>query len=221
MAKRWNHKVVARTHDVPEDVVRRIYSAVQLAKGQGLYGGYAADLLDRSIGRRVAGHELGVYRKAKEHLGYDPPSGYGGPKPSGAAKEPPRPSWSYNDPKAVSADRMVSCADRRIDEVIKRSRSWDADPTKDRTILQHAADDLAVAADAYEELGARIKAGTLRERASYARRGNHNMLAAYRSHSAKSGTKRVPRAPGQRPKRTSRAAKLDREIAAFLGRTTR
>ncbi len=218
MAKRWDHRSKARLHDVAEDVVRRIYATVQTAKKQGLYGGYAADLLERNVGRRLTGHELVIWRLAKQHLEYDPPGGYQGPKPTGVAKEPPRPNWSYDDPKARDADRMVSCADRRIDEVIKRGKSWAPfDPTKDREILRSAADDLAVAADAYEELGAKIRAGTLRERAEHARRGNHNFLTSYRSHETKKSKTKHSASTRARPS----PARLDREIASFLGTGTK
>lgn len=95
---RWMHKDIARSHSVPEDVVRRIYASVQTAKKQGLYGGHAADLVERDVGRKLVGGEYDVYAKAKEHLSYDPPGGYSGPRPTGPAKEPPR--AKYDDPTA-------------------------------------------------------------------------------------------------------------------------
>ena len=38
--KRWIHTDVARRRHVGEALVRRIYTAVQIAKRQGLHGGY-------------------------------------------------------------------------------------------------------------------------------------------------------------------------------------
>ena len=65
--KRWVHRTVAQEFDVPEDVVRRIYAAVQTAKKQGLRGGYAVDLAERMVGRRLIGGEYGVEsREARE-----------------------------------------------------------------------------------------------------------------------------------------------------------
>ena len=180
--KRWAHRAVAQRYEVPEDVVRRIYAAVQTAKQQGLYGGFYADLVERSVGRKLRGGEYDVAAKAKEHLGYDPPGGYGGPKPKGSAKEPLRPT--YDDPKLERASRAVASAEKVIKEVLQRRRhprfGWDeTNDASDRELLRQAADELDVAADLYEEASAGIRAGTLHERAKLARRGDYRRLDVY------------------------------------------
>lgn len=162
--------------------MRRIYATVQTAKRQGLYGGYYLDLLERNVGRKLVGAEYTVSTLAKEHLGYDPPSGYQGPKPKGSAKEPQRPK--YDDPKVRAADPIRSSAERIIKAVLDRRRDprfgWDeSNDSQDRELLQRAADELDVAADLTEEAGARVWAGTLRERAKQARRGDYRLLDAY------------------------------------------
>lgn len=179
---RWIHRTVAQRYNVPEDVVRRIYAAVQIAKRQGLHGGYAADFIERSVGRKLVGHEYDVAARAKERLGYVPPGGYGGPKPKGRAKEPLR--ARSNDPKIERAERMAARADATIKDVLRRRKhpsfGWDeSNDTRDRDLLRHAADELDVAADLYEEAGAGVRAGTLHERARLARRGDYKLLAAY------------------------------------------
>ena len=179
---RWIHKDVARRHEVPEGVVRRIYAAVQTAKRQGLYGGHMADLSERSVGRKLAGGEYTVYTRAKEHLGYDPPGGYGGPQPKGSAKPPPR--AKYYDPTIESASRFVARADTIIKDVLRRRKhpsfGWDtSNDAKDRELLRHAAEELEVAADLYEQAGAGVRGGTLHERAKLARRGDYGRLEAY------------------------------------------
>jgi hypothetical protein len=179
---RWVHRAVAKSLGVPEDIVRRIYAAVQTAKRQGLYGGHMADLSERSVGRKLVGAEYTVYARAKEHLGYDPPGGYGGPKPTGSAKEPPR--AKYGDPKIESASQIVGSAEVTIKNVLGRRKhpsfGWDeSNDTQDRALLRQAADELDVAADLYEEAGAGVRAGTLHERARHARRGAYRLLAAY------------------------------------------
>jgi hypothetical protein len=179
---RWMHKDIARAYSVPEDVVRRIYATVQTAKKQGLYAGYAADLVERNVGRKLVGGEYDVYTKAKEHLSYDPPSGYGGPRPTGAAKEPPR--AKYGDPKIERASRAVSQAERVIKDLLDKRRhksfGWDWDKQAgDRVLLRNVADELEVAADLYEEAGAGVRGGTLRERARYARRADYPKLDSY------------------------------------------
>jgi hypothetical protein len=179
-AARWIHRVVARSFGVPEDVVRRIYAAVQIAKRQDLHGGHTADLIERSVGRKLVGHEYTIAARAKEHLSHDPPGGYSGPQPKGVAKEPPR--AKYDDPKIQSASRMVAHADAIIKGVLLRERHPSFDHSKDsegRVLLRQAADDLDVAADLYEEAGAGVRAGTLHERARHARRGDYKLLAAY------------------------------------------
>ena len=179
---RWNHRAIARRLNVPEDVVRRIYAAVQTAKSQGLHGGYTADFIERSVGRKLVGGEYDVAARAKEHLSYDPPGGYGGPQPKGSAKEPPR--VKYGDPKIERASQLIARANTIIKDVLKRRRhstfGWDeTNDAKDRDLLRQAADELDVAADLYEEAGAGVRAGTLHERARHARRGNYAVLAAY------------------------------------------
>lgn len=181
-AKRWIHKDVARSYEVPEDVVRRIYEAVQIAKRQGLYGGHYADLVERNVGRRLVGHEYDVAARAKDHLSYDPPSGYGGPKPTGRAKEPPR--SDFDDPKRNDASRFRDKAEVTIRDVLARRRhptfGWDeSNDSKDRQLLKEAAEELDVAADLYEGAGMNVSAGTVRQRASYARQGNYRLLDAY------------------------------------------
>ena len=179
---RWVHKTIGQRHSVPEDVVRRIYAAVQTAKRQGLYGGHMADLIERSVGRKLAGGEYTVYTRAKEHLGYDPPSGYGGPAPKGSAKPPPR--AKYDDPAIESAARFVARADSIIKDVLRRRKhptfGWDtSNDAKDRELLRQAAEELEVAADLYEGAGAGVRGGTLHERAKLARRGDYRALDAY------------------------------------------
>lgn len=180
--KRWNHRSVAQSLGVAEDVVRRIYAAVQTAQRQGLYGGYAADLIERSMGRKLVNGEWSVVMRAKKHLDYDPPGGYGGPKPKGSAAEPPR--ASYNDPKIEKGSQLISRADVTIKDVLNRRRhpafGWDeSNDAKDRALLRQAADELDVAADLYEEAGAKVGAGTLHQRARFARAGNYRMLDRY------------------------------------------
>ena len=180
--KRWSHRSIATSFDVPEDVVSRIYAAVQTAKRQGLYGGYTADLIERSVGRKLVGGEYTVAARAKEHLGHAPPGGYGGPKPTGSAKEPPR--AKYSDPKVEDASRIAARADNTIKDVLARRRhptfGWDeSNDAKDRGLLRQAADELDVAADLYEEAGAGIRAGTLHKRAQFARHGDYRRLDAY------------------------------------------
>jgi hypothetical protein len=177
--KRWNHRDVARTHEVSEDIVRRIYAAIQLAKRQGLYGGHTVDLIERSLGRRLMGGEYTVSAKAHEHIGHKPPSGYGGPKPRGSASAPPR--VSYDDPKIVEASRMAARANRTINEVRGRKDPWADWSANDRALLYEASQELDVAADLYEEAGANIRAGSLHERAKHARSGDAAKLAAYES----------------------------------------
>jgi len=178
-SKRWSHRAVATAHDVPEDVVRRIYAAVQTAKRQGLYGGHTADLIERAVGRRLVGKEYTVAALAKEHLGHAPPGGYGGPEPTGAAKAPPR--ATFDDPKIQKAQRLVTAANRAIADVraARENRRGAVDDDLDRVLLHKAADDLDVAADLYEEAGAAIRAGTLHQRAVLARRGALALLASY------------------------------------------
>lgn len=181
-AGRWIHRSVARSLNVPEDVVRRIYAAVQIAKRQGLYGGHTADFIERSVGRKLVGNEYEVAARAKKHLSHDPPGGYGGPQPKGSAKEPAR--AKYNDPKIEQASRFVANANRIIKDVLGRRKhptfGWDeSNDSKDRDLLRQAAEELDVAADLYEEAGAGVRAGTLRERARHARRGDYRLLAAY------------------------------------------
>ena len=180
--RRWDHRTIAQRHDVPEDVVRRIYAAVQTAKRQGLYGGHMADLIERRVGRKLIGGEYTVAARAKEHLGYDPPGGYQGPAPKGSAKTPPR--AKYGDPKIERASRFVAIADTIIKDVLRRRRhprfGWDeTNDSKDRALLRQAADELEVAADLYEEAGAGVRAGTLHERARLARQGSYRLLAIY------------------------------------------
>lgn len=179
---RWIHKDVAKSFDVPEDVVRRIYAAVQTAKRQGLYGGYLVDLIDRSVGRSLRGREYNVAAKAKEHLGYDLPSGYQGPKPKGSAKEPLRPQ--YDDPKISEAAPLISHAEAVIKDVLRRRKhpifGWDwGNEAADREILRQAAEELDVAADLYEEAGLAVRGGTLHERAKLARRVDYAALESY------------------------------------------
>lgn len=177
--KRWNHGDVARAQGVPEDVVRRIYAAIQTAKKQGLYGGHTVDLVERRLGRRLMGGEYTVSAQAHEHLGHKPPSGYGGPKPRGSAKAPPR--ARFDDPRIEEASRLAARAERIIHEVRRQKDPWRAWSTKDRELLRQAADELDVAADLYEVASANIRAGSLHERARNARNGDDAKLAAYES----------------------------------------
>lgn len=180
--KRWLHGQIAKAHGVSEDVVRRIYAAVQTAKRQGLYSGYLVDLIERSVGHKLVGGEYTVATMAREYLNYNPPSGYGGPKPKGSAKEPLR--VAYNDPKAERSRELIGKANRTIKEVLARRKhptfGWDESNDEiDRAILRQVADELDVAADLYEEAGAGVSAGTLHERAKYARQGNYRVLETY------------------------------------------
>jgi hypothetical protein len=172
---RWIHKDVARKYGLDTDVVHKIYAAVQVAKKQGLHGGHYADYVERAIGRKLAGNEYTVASKAKEHLGYDPPGGYQGPTPRGAAAEPSR---DRDRKKTDRAEQLMSHADSTIRRIIdKRNRlqAWEGD----RDLLKDAADELDVAADLFEEANAKLSAGTLRQRAKYARAGNVEMLEIY------------------------------------------
>ncbi len=171
---RWSHKEIARRYEVLEDIVRRIYATVQTAKRQGLHGGYYADLVERSVGRKLRGAEYTISARAKEHLGYDPPGGYQGPKPRGSAKETPR--AKYDDPKVERARQLVAGANRIIDNFIRFKLPR---IPADLDILKYAADELDVAADLFEEGGAGVTAGTLRERARLARRGDYKLLETY------------------------------------------
>lgn len=196
---RWIHRDVARSQGVPEDVVRRIYAAVQTAKRQGLYGGHMTDLIERSVGRKLLGNEYTVVARAKEHLGYDPPGGYGGPKPKGSAKEPPR--VLLGGPRAESAAQIAARAEAVIKDVLSRRKhptfGWDeSNDGKDRALLRQAADELDVAADLYEEAGTRIRAGTLHERAKQAREGHYGVLDTY-GHATKKSTLVGTAVPGK------------------------
>ena len=112
--------------------------------------------------------------RAKEHLGYAPPGGYGGSKPKGAAKEPLR--AKYDDPKVEKAARLAAGADRIIKNLARPNLTLHP---LDFDLLRKAAEELEVAADLYEEAGAGVRAGTLRERARIARRGDTKLLAIY------------------------------------------
>lgn len=176
---RWVNADVARRYDVPEDVVRRIYKAVQTAKKQGLHGGHYVDFVERVVGRKLRGGEFDVSARAKKHLGYDPPGGYQGPKPRGSAREPLR---EVDERRIAEARKLVSDANRVIEDAInrrQRGHAWD-DATM-RVLLSRAADDLDVAADAYEAAGPRLAvlAGTLRERGRLARAMDLERLAYY------------------------------------------
>ena len=121
--KRWNHRDVAQAQGVSENVVRRIYAAIQTAKKQGLYGGHTVDLIERSIGRRLMGGEYTVSAQAHYHLAHKPPSGYGGPKPRGlAARETP--PVRDSDPRIAEAGLMVDRAQRAIYDVRRRLDPW-------------------------------------------------------------------------------------------------
>lgn len=170
---RWDHKAIATRNDVAEDVVRRIYKAVQTAKKQGLYGGHTADLIDRMVGRRLRGTEFTVVTRAKEHLEHNPPGGYQGPKPTGTATEPPRADANHSSYRAASEIRGQ--ADRVIRDVIANPGT----ETSARGRLRNAADELDVAADLYEDAGAKVMAGTVRERARLARAGHYRKLSYY------------------------------------------
>ena len=199
-SRRWIHKDVARSLDVPEDVVRRIYGAVQLAKKQGLHGGYMADLIERSVGRRLLGNEYKVAARAKDSLGYRPEGGYGGPEPRGAAVPPPR---AHGDDRRVrEADQIANKAERIITDVINHADPLFqyvggrvANETQLRERLRQAADELDVAADLYEDAGATLRAGTVHHRARLAREGAYRKLAVYHM------TKKTPAAKARRRRR--------------------
>jgi hypothetical protein len=184
---RWTHGAIAKRYEVPEDVVRKIYAAVQISKRQGLYGGHMADFIERNVGRRLVGAEYTVAAKAREHLAYDPPSGYGGPTPKWSAKEPTR---HAEDAKKIEHDatRLVAIANQTIKDVVHRAKQRTEEaryyvdvPPSDRDRLRQAADELEVAADNYEEAGPpfQLRAGTLRQRAKLARSGDYRILDAY------------------------------------------
>lgn len=174
---RWSHKAMASAYNVAEDVVRRIYGAVQLAKRQGLHGGYLVDLIERSVGRKLINGEYNIVARAKEHLGYAPAGGYGGPKPSGVAREPARPR--YDDPKIRAAQPIRDEAESTIRSVLRRHQTAGCLGGKEKVLLAQAADELDVAADLYEEAGAKVLAGTLHERARHARSGYYRKLLTY------------------------------------------
>lgn len=188
MGKRWIHKSVAKTHGVSEDVVRRIYEVVQTSKKQGLLGGHMLDFLERHVGRRLVGPEYGVFREAKSHLAYNPEGGYGGPKPTGIAAVPSVRARA-DDPTYEKANRLAHHADAAIDDLLRKNEKtpWKILDGSNRGVIHAAADELCVAGDLYEEAGATIKAGTLRQRAKHARSGDHHQLVAYRSHLSKRG----------------------------------
>lgn len=177
-AKRWVHRNVAQKFDVPEDVVRRIYAAVQTAKKQGLRGGHAVDLVERMVGRRLINGEYAVEKRAREHLQYNPEGGYQGPEPRGAAAEPMR---AHDEKMMEKARQLVQRGERTITTVMERlaTSSWDS--KRDPALLQQAADELDIAADAFEEAGPRfnVRAGTLRKRADLARSGHYRKLLTY------------------------------------------
>jgi hypothetical protein len=177
-AKRWVHRTVAREFDVPEDVVRRIYAAVQTAKKQELRGGYAVDLIERMVGRRLINGEYAVAKRAKAHLQYSPESGYGGPEPRGEAAEPMR---AHDEKMVLKARQLADRAEGTITTVMKRLATSDWDSRKDPALLQQAAGELDAAADAFEEAGPRfnVRAGTLRKRADLARHGHYRKLLTY------------------------------------------
>jgi len=176
--KRWIHKDVALRSKVAEDIVQRIFVAVQIAKLQGLHGGYTVDLIERSVGHCLTVYEHGVAHLAREHLGYSsPPHGYGGPKPQGSAKAPSR---TIDRIKVDEAMRLVSGGDAIIRDVLaRRERSTRSRKPSFSVLLKKAANILDVAANACKQAGAVLRAGTLSERAKYARSGNFNMLALY------------------------------------------
>jgi hypothetical protein len=177
-AKRWVHRTVAREFDVPEDVVRRIYAAVQTAKKQELRGGYAVDLIERMVGRRLINGEYAVAKRAKAHLQYNPEGGYQGSEPRGEAAEPMR---AYDEKMVLKARQLADRAEGTITTVMKRLATSDWDSRKDPALLQQAAGELDAAADAFEEAGPRfnVRAGTLRKRADLARRGHYRKLLTY------------------------------------------
>lgn len=177
-AKRWVHRTVAQEFDVPEDVVRRIYAAVQAAKKQGLRGGYAVDLVERMVGRRLIGDEYGVEKRARQHLQYDPETGYGGPEPRGESAEPMR---AHDEKMVLTARQLADRAERTIKTVMDRLATSSWDERKDPALLQQAAGELDAAADAFEEAGPRfnVRAGTLRKRAELARSGHYRKLLTY------------------------------------------
>ncbi len=183
---RWIHKDVARQYDVPENVVRTIYAAVQTAKKQGMYGGQYADFVEREVGRKLRGNEYTVSAAAKQHLNYDPPGGRNYDlKLRGRAKEPAR--ASYNDSQILQAEPILGAANRIIKDVLDRNEHPrfqghynSTEVTRgDREALETAALELEVAADLYEGAGAKVRAGTIRERAKLARRVELNALSKY------------------------------------------
>lgn len=169
--KRWNGKKVAEDHDVELHAAKAIYDAVKIATEQGLYAGHLADLVEHMVGRRLYRNEYEVLRLVKAHLGYDQPSGYGGPEPKGKAKLPDRRITERNN---YDADQLRADADRAI----KAAESEQSYNTQ-RTMLDRAADDLDVAADKYEQSGHRVLSGTLRKRAQLARAGAMKSLSIY------------------------------------------
>jgi len=176
--KRWIHKDIARRRGVPEDVVRKIYAAVQIAKRQELHGGYTVDLIERSVGRILNIYEHSVAYLAREHLGYScPPRGYGGPEPRGAAKEPPRVT---DHEKLAAAGRLAARGAAIIRDVLnRRNKSIKARKPSFSVLLKKAAELLDDAANACAQAGSMIRTGTFRERAKYARHGDFRMLEIY------------------------------------------
>jgi hypothetical protein len=177
-AKRWVHRIVAQKYGVPEDVVRRIYAAVQTAQKQGLRGGYAVDLVERMVGRRLINGEYAVEKRAREHLRYNPEGGYQGPAPRGEAAEPMR---VHDEKMVLTARQLADRAELTIATVMSRLATQSWDDRRDPALLQHAAGELDAAADAFEEAGPRfnVRAGTLRKRADLARKGHYRKLLTY------------------------------------------
>lgn len=170
---------MAKTYGVPETIVRRLYEAVQISKKQGLYGGHSADFIERHLGRRLRGSEFSVLARAKKHLLYDPPGGYEGPKPRGPAAEPTR--W-FDERLMKHTDALVARACANIKRVTS-ARGWKEDryyTPEGKALLAAAAEDLYMAAEAAEQGGRRIRAGTLRERARAAERIADNRWATAR-----------------------------------------
>ncbi len=167
MSKRWENAQMARKYGLTPQVTRTLFDAVKEAQTLGLHGGHYVDLVERRLGRRLYQNEFALVADAKRHLGYDPPGGYGGPKPHDI----------FDRSKVVEKKAELASA-LEWSAMPKKNRVEDAHNARggtyrltedEKKALSEVADTWEVAADAFEEAGMSIQAGTLRKRAELAR----------------------------------------------------
>lgn len=175
--KRWDNAKTAEKYGLDRGVVKQIYEATKEAKAQGLHGGPTVDLLELRVGRKLFGNEYSVASEARAHLQFDPPPGYGGPKPKGV------PSRDLIDrQRSEEAERIewsVMREKNRVEDAHKEDQSWNRLTDKELATLRNVAETWEVAADVYEEAGRKVTAGTLRQRAAFARAGDLARLWVY------------------------------------------